>query len=375
MKIALVHEHLAQDGGAEKVLLDFQALFSKAPTFTLVYDPTRTNASFLGKDIRTSFIQRLPFGVKHYQWYLPLMPTAIEQFNFNGYDVVLSSSSALAKGVVTRPETIHISYCHSPTRYLWSDTHRYVQELNYSRLVKKLIPFVLTRIRTWDRLAADRVDYFIANSRAIQGRIKKYYQRDSTVIYPPVDVASFSVGHGAGGYYLIGGRQVAYKRFDIAIRAFNRLGIPLKIFGVGPELNRLKAIAKPNVEFIGRVAGDELKRLYRECTAFLHPQEEDFGITAIEAMASGRPVIAFAAGGALETIVPGRTGVFFEDQNWECLTDTIIRLKPEKFDPAEIRRHALQFDSTQFKINIKRFVEERWQEHLMTNAKPKNLWN
>ena len=375
MKIALVHEHLAQDGGAEKVLLNFQALYPKAPTFTLLYDPSRSNASFLGKDIRTSFIQHLPFGLKHYQWYLPLMPTAIEQFNLQDYDVVLSSSSALAKGVVTRPETLHISYCHSPTRYLWSDTHRYVQELTYGRLIKKLIPFVLTRIRTWDRLAADRVDHFIANSRAIQKRIKKYYKRDSTVIYPPVDVASFSIGQGAGGYYLIGGRLVAYKRFDVAVLAFNRLGIPLKIFGVGPELNRLQAMAKPNIEFIGKVTNDELKRLYRECVAFLHPQDEDFGITAIEAMASGRPVIAYAAGGALETIIPGRTGVFIEDQNWESLTDTIIRYRPEIFKPDVIRQHALQFDSTQFKTNIRRFVEARWQEYLTNNDKPKNLWS
>ncbi len=374
MKIALVHEHLAQDGGAEKVLINFQALWPSAPTYTLVYDRSRANAAFLGKDIRPSFIQHLPLGVKHYQWYLPLMPTAIEQFNLQDYDIVLSSSSALAKGVLTQPATLHISYCHSPTRYLWSDTHRYVQELTYARLVKKLIPLVLTRIRTWDRLAADRVDHFIANSRAVQNRIKKYYRRDSTVIYPPVDMAGFSVGQGAGGYYLIGGRLVAYKRFDVAVLAFNRLGIPLKIFGVGPELGRLKAMAKSNIEFIGKVSQDELRRLYRACVAFLHPQEEDFGITAIEAMASGRPVIAYAAGGALETIQPNRTGVFFEDQSWESLADTIIRFKPETFKSDEIRHHALQFDSVQFQTNIKRFVEERWQEHLTRNPSPINLW-
>ncbi len=368
MKIALVHEHLAQDGGAEKVLKVFQELFPEAPTYTLVYDRDRTSSAFRGKDIRTSFIQKLPLGVRHYQMYLPLMPTAIEQFNLNDYDLVLSSSSALSKGVLTRPETLHICYCHSPTRYLWSDTHRYVQELSYNRIIKSLIPLALNRIRMWDRLGADRVDAFLANSYAIQRRIEKYYRRESTVIYPPVDTQGFSVSPKVEPFYLIGGRLVAYKRYDIAVMAFNRLGIPLKIFGIGPELERLKAMAKPNIEFLGKVSQDELRRLYREATAFLHPQEEDFGITAIEAMASGRPVVAYGAGGALETVLPGKTGELFDEQSWEALADTIVRFQPERFRPELIREHALQFDTERFKERITRFIQTRYDQHRATHS-------
>jgi glycosyltransferase involved in cell wall biosynthesis len=366
MNIALVHEHLAQDGGAEKVLKVFQELYPEAPTYTLVYDRKRTSSAFLGKDIRTSFIQKLPFGVRHYQMYLPLMPTAIEQFDLHEYDLVLSSSSALSKGVITRPETLHVCYCHSPTRYLWSDTHRYVQELSYSRIVKAFIPFALNRIRMWDRLGADRVDAFLANSKAIQHRIQKYYRRDSTVLYPPVDTAGFTISPKVHPFYLIGGRLVAYKRYDIAVMAFNRLGIPLKIFGIGPELNALRAMAKPNIEFLGKVSQEELRKLYREATAFLHPQEEDFGITAIEAMASGRPVIAYGAGGALETVLPGKTGELFDEQSWEALADAIVRFQPERFHPEEIRAHALQFDTNAFKERISSFIEKAYISHRQT---------
>ena len=363
MKIALVHEQLVQDGGAEKVLRAFQDIYPEAPTFTMLYDRNKTNPTFRGKDIRTSFLQKLPFALSHYQMYLPLMPTAVEHFNLNDYDVVLSSSSALSKGIITRPETLHICYCHSPTRYLWSDTHRYVQELSYNRLVKAFIPHVLNRIRMWDRLGAERVDQFIANSSAIRRRIKKYYQRDSIVIYPPVDTQGFSISPTIGKNYLIGGRLVAYKRYDIAVMAFNRLGIPLKIFGIGPELKNLQAMAKPNIEFLGKVSPDELKRLYRESIAFLHPQEEDFGITAIEAMASGRPVIAYAAGGALETVLPGVTGELFDDQNWETLADTIVRFRPDSYDPETIRRHALKFETSIFKETVKNYVDQKYRAY------------
>lgn len=364
MKVALVHEHLTQDGGAERVVHVLQEIFPQAPLYTLIYDRNRAHSSFRGRDIRPSFLQRFPFAIRHYQWYLTMMPTAVESYELEQYDVVISSSSAFAKGIITRPETLHICYLHSPTRYLWSDTHRYVQELSYNAVIKKLLPHVLNRIRVWDQAAADRVDAFIANSKIVQQRISKYYRRTSTVIYPPVDISHFSKSANVGNYYLTGGRLVAYKRFDIAVRAFNKLGVPLKIFGTGPELRRLSAMARKNIELLGRVSDADLPELYRNAIAFLNPQEEDFGITTIEAMASGRPVIAYRAGGALETVIPGETGVFFDDQMWESLADTVIRLKPEQFNPDVIVAHAHEFSTEHFKQRMEHYIHEQYTQFI-----------
>jgi glycosyltransferase involved in cell wall biosynthesis len=356
MKIALIHEHLAQDGGAEKVLQAFQEIYPAAPTYTLVYDRNRANVAFQGKKIFTSYLQKMPFGLRRYQWYLPWMPDAIERFDLSEYDVVLSSCSAFAKGVITLSDTKHICYCHSPTRYLWSDTHRYVDELHFPKIFKSYIRSQLPRIRIWDQLAAQRVDEFIANSAAVQRRIMKYYRRPSTVIYPPVEIGRFQVADQIGNYYLIGGRLVAYKRFDVAIRAFNQLGLPLKVYGSGPEEKNLRKIAKPNIQFLGRVSDEERADLYSHAKAFINPQEEDFGITVIEAMASGRPVIAFAKGGAVETVIDGRTGVFFHDQNWAALADTVLRFKIDSVNPVEIAHHAATYNVERFKDQISAYV-------------------
>lgn len=358
MSTALIHEHLAQDGGAEKVLLAFQELFPDAPTYTLVYNPARAHPAFLQKDIRTSFLQRLPFGLKKYQWYLPLMPLAVERYDLRQYDVVLSSVSAFAKGVITRPDAVHICYCHSPTRYLWTDSHEYIDALPYNRLIKRLILLLLPGLRQWDRLAADRVDHFIANSKTVQDRIKKYYRRESTIIHPPVEVERFAVSDSIDKYFLIGGRLVSYKRYDLAIQAFNRLGLPLKIFGSGPEEKRLRAMAKETIEFLGKVSDEERGRLMSRAIAFIHPQEEDFGITAVESMAAGRPVIAYAKGGALETVIPGKTGVLFDEQSWEALADAVLRFKPDDYRPQEIRAWAEGFRKERFAERIRAFVGE-----------------
>ncbi|MFH1171480.1 MAG: glycosyltransferase [bacterium] len=358
MKIALVHEHLAQDGGAENVLRVFQELYPDAPTFTLVYNAGHAHPSFLQKDIRTSFLQRMPFGVRRYQWYLPLMPLAVEKYDLMGYDVVLSSASGFAKGVLTRSDAVHICYCHSPTRYLWTDSNEYVNALPYSRLVKRGIHLLLPFLRQWDRVAADRVDYFIANSKTVQQRIQKFYRRGSTIIPPPVDVDRFSVADTPGNYFLIGGRLVPYKRYDLAIQAFNRLGMPLKIFGTGPEEQHLRSIAKGTIEFLGRVNDVDLPRLMNGAIAFIHPQEEDFGITAVESMAAGRPVIAYARGGARETVLPGKTGVFFDEQSWESLADVVLRFKKDDYHPQEIRRWAEEFSREKFVERIRTFVNE-----------------
>ncbi|MDP2918418.1 MAG: glycosyltransferase, partial [bacterium] len=299
MRVALVHDHLAQDGGAERVLAVFHKIYPEAPIFVLVYNRAKANRVFRKAKIKTSFIQKMPLGQSRYQWYLPFMPLAFEKFNLFNYDLVLSSTSAFAKGVITDPKTLHLCYCHTPTRYLWSDTHSYTKELKYNRLIKKFIPFILHKIRIWDRLAADRVDYFIANSENIRRKIKKYYRREATVIYAPVDLDKFRLAKNRGNYFLTGGRLVAYKKFDLTIKVFNRLGWPLKIFGAGPEIGALKKLARPNIEFLGRVSDQALASLYAEAKAFIFPQEEDLGITALESMAAGRPVIAFASGGAL----------------------------------------------------------------------------
>lgn len=369
MKVALVHDFLNQVGGAEKVLQVFHSLFPRAPVFTIVYDPEETRGEFNDLDIRTSFIQKIPLGAKRYKWYLSWMPAAIERFNLSKYDLVLSDSSAFAKGVITKPETLHICYCHTPTRYLWSDTYSYTEELKQPKIIKSFLPFILNRIRQWDKLAADRVDRFIANSHFVSERIRKYYGRGSTVIYPPVETKEipFPNPQKIGNYYLIVSRLRPYKRVDLAIEAFNALQLPLKVVGTGEEYRKLKKIAKKNIEFLGPVSDKERNKLLSSCIAFIHPQEEDFGISAVETMAVGRPVIAYKSGGALETVKKGKTGEFFEDQTPWSLVDAVREFRPEKYDPKVIREHALQFDTSIFKKKIKDFVEKAYKKHVTSN--------
>jgi glycosyltransferase involved in cell wall biosynthesis len=362
MKIALVHDHLVQDGGAERVLTALQSLYPEAPTYVLFHDKEKANPAFAKKDIRTSFLQKIPGGVAHYQWFLPFMPHAVESLDLSAYDIVISSSSGFSKGVITGEHAVHVCYCHTPTRYLWSDTHTYLADLKRGRLVKSVVRALLPRLRLWDKTAADRVDHFIANSQAVSKRIAKYYRRASDVIYPPVEIEKFSVSQKPGEYYLIGGRVAHYKRFDIAVDTFSRLGLPLKVFGTGPALDALRRRAKSSVEFVGAVNDAEKAELFKNCIAFLNPQEEDFGITAVEAMACGRPVIAYGAGGALETVLPGVTGEFIDEQNWETLGDKILDFKPEHYDAATIRAHAERFSTENFQRNIKDFVAKRMDE-------------
>ncbi|MBI4272272.1 glycosyltransferase [Candidatus Uhrbacteria bacterium] len=381
MKIALVHDHLvAQLGGAERVLKIFHEIFPEAPIFTLLYDRKRFDSFFGDAEIHTSFLQKFPFTLLKYQWLLPFMPTATEQYDLSNFDVVLSSSSAFSKGIITKSTTLHVSYCHTPTRYLWTDTQSYVRELKIPSLIKRGLPFLLSRLRVWDRVAADRVDRFIANSKTVQERIKKYYRRKSDIIYPPVETEKLFISHTVGDYFLAGGRLVSYKRFDIIVEAFNNLGRKVKIFGTGPEYHTLRKLAKkPNIEFIGQVSDEERARLYSACIAFINPQEEDFGITTIEAMASGRPVIALAAGGALETISDGITGTFFYDQDWPALADAIIRFRPEDFSPERIREYSMQFNVDRFKNQIVEYIERsriEWQErqHMKRLRETKKLF-
>ncbi|HPL95286.1 MAG TPA: glycosyltransferase [bacterium] len=359
MKIALINDMLVQEGGQERVLRALQELYPEAPTFVLVYDKKQKEKYYADKKIIPTFLQKLPYVENKYQWYLPLMSTAIESLDLRSFDLIISSSSSLAKGVLVKPGAIHLCYCHTPTRYLWSEWHGYVEDLPYNNFIKKILPFYLSHLRNWDYAAAQRVDHFIANSKTVQARIKKYYQKDSHIIYPPVDTEKFFISSRLSDYYLIGGRLVAYKRYDLAIQAFNRLGLPLKIFGNGPEFTRLKSIAKKNIEFLGDISETEKTRLFSECLAFINPQEEDFGITTIEAMAAGRPVIAYHAGGATETVLEHQTGQFFNDQTWEDLADTIIHFQPEKYDPYLIKEHAEKFNKKRFMTEVKNFIDSR----------------
>lgn len=359
MNIALIHDHLAQDGGAEKVLQALADIYPTAPIYTLLYKQKYINKYYANREVRASIIQKMPWGVKKYQWYMPLMPMAVEFFDLRNFDIVLSSASSFAKGVITPPGTAHICYCHTTTRYLWDYTHQYINELRLNKWFKKIVSLNLSRIRQWDKMAADRVDYFIANSRTTRKRIKKYYGRDSVVIHPPVDTHKFGISENVGNYFLAGGRFTPYKRFDIAIQAFNKLNLPLKIFGEGPDETRLRKMAKGNIKFLGRISDEQKARYLSECNAFIHPQEEDFGIVAVEAQASGRPVIAYRKGGAEETIINGWTGILFNEQSWEELAYVILNFHRCNFNPYIIKEHAEKFNVERFKREVGEYVESR----------------
>ena len=361
MKIALVHDFLAQDGGAERVLKAFCEIYPEAPIYVWFYDPQSVDPFFRQKDIRTSFIQRLPLSKRRYQWYLPLLPTATDSLDLSGFDVVLSSSSSFVKGVITQPETLHICYCHTPPRYLWTDTHEYVRNLKKNWIIKKILPFYLTRLRSYDMLSANRVDTFIGNSKNVARRIKKYYGRDSVVIHPPTTIPTGDYRADIGNYFLAGGRLMSYKRFDLVIQAFNKLNVPLKIFGTGPEATTLQSIAKSNIRFEGKVSEEKKHELIKHCRAFINPQNEDLGITPIEAMAFGRPVIGYGEGGNLETVVNGVTGVLFPEQTLESLSEIVLTFDEKKFDSEKIHEHAKQFSEENFKRKIRDFVENEYR--------------
>ncbi len=352
MKIAFVHEYLNQFGGAERMLQVLCALYPRAPIYTLLYDRDATGGVFDGRVIKTSFLQNLPFSKKHHRIFPLLMPLAIEQFDFSDYDLVLSISASFAKGIITKPHTKHICYCLTPPRFLWDNSQKFVEEFGYPKLVKKFLPPFITYLRIWDKEASLRVDDFWSISDFIQGRIKKYYSKDSKVIYPPVNVEKFHVSDKISDYFFMAGRLVSYKRFDIAIKAFNQNGLPLKIVGTGPELNKLKKVANKNIEFLGLVSDEKLAELYSQSQACIFPQEEDFGIVPLESMASGRPVIAYRSGGALETIVENKTGIFFNEQTPESLEAALEKFNNFEFKPEDCREQAEKFDIEVFKNNI-----------------------
>ncbi len=361
MKTAIIADWLTNYAGAENVISAFYRLYPESKIFTTLFNAEKMK-DLAGADVETSYIQKIPGAKNHHPWFLSLMPLAVESFDLSKYNVVLSSSHSIAKGVITKPETMHVCYCHTPMRYAWDDFHKYIRESNFPWLIKKMIPKQISKIRLWDRLSADRVDYFIANSSYVAQRIKKYYQRNAEVIYPPVDTERFhAVENPAEDYYLAVGRLIPYKKFDLLVETFNQNGKKLKIAGTGSEMKKLKAIAKDNVEFLGFVPDEELKKLYANCKAFLFPQIEDAGIAPLEAMASGRPVIALKAGGVVDVLREGKTGVFFKEQSVESLDEAVSKFEKQKFDSAQIRKHALKFSTQEFQKKIDRFVKQKYE--------------
>jgi glycosyltransferase involved in cell wall biosynthesis len=367
MKIALVHEFLNQFGGAERVLLALHEIFPEAPIYALLYEPTKVKG-INPKIIQTSFLQKWPQFLKsRHKLLLPLYPLAVEQFDLSGFDIIISDSNSFAKGILTRSDAIHICYCHTPTAYLWHYFHEYLQEQRLSNITESIVKKMLHRLRIWDYQAAQRVDYFIANSKNVQRRIKKYYGRDSEVIYPPVDIENLKLKTQNSklqlktrNYFLIVSRLSAYKRVDLAIRAFNKFKERLIVIGEGSELFRLKKMAKSNIEFLGFQSDEKIKDYYQNCRAFIFPGEEDFGLTPIEAMACGKPVIAYKKGGVLESVIENKTGVFFQEPTAESLLDAINRFKKieSQFNPSQIRKQAEKFDKKIFQKKIKEFIKD-----------------
>lgn len=345
MRVAIVTDWLATFGGGERVLMELHRMFPDAPIHTTVHSEDALPPEMHGWDVRTSFLQRVPFARRHYQKFLPLMPLAIEQFDLRGYDLVITTNHACAKGVVTQANTVNVCYCYTPCRYIWDLYHDYTEGLRS----RPLIAPVAHWLRVWDRLAADRVDHFIGISHEVARRIQKHYRREAEVIYPPVDVGRFRLSsRGPDDYYLVVSRLVRYKRIDLAVQACSRLGRRLLVVGEGPERRRLEALAGPTVKFLGRLSDEEIARLYSRSRALIFPGHEDFGITAVESQAAGRPVIAYGAGGVVETVIDGSTGSFFFEQTPEALADAILAHESERWDPAACRRNAERFDRKVF---------------------------
>ena len=348
MRVAIIHYWLVGMRGGEKVLEALGRLYPEADIFTHVVVPEILSEGLRRHTIRTSFIAKLPRAPRMYKSYLPLMPLALEQLDLSGYDLILSSESGPAKGIVPPDGAVHLCYCHSPMRYIWN---MYQEYRSYAGRVARFCMPVLTHyLRVWDESSAARVDGFVANSQTVAGRIRRYYRRDAQVVHPPVEVSEFApvAEDELGDYDLMVGELVRYKRPDLAVRTFNALGRNLKVIGGGEMLDELRALAGSTVEILGPQPFAALKHHYARCRSLIFPGEEDFGIVPVEAMASGRPVVAFGRGGATETVVEGRTGVFFDEQTEGALTDALARLDATRFDPAAIQRHAASFNKARF---------------------------
>jgi len=353
MKVALVYDRVNKWGGAERVLLALHELFPDAPLFTSVYHPQKAGWAKVF-DVKTSFLQRFPFASSRHELFPLLMPSAFESFSFDKYDLVISVTSESAKGIITKPGTKHICYCLTPTRYLWSGHDEYFSNKVFKVFAKPAVK----SLRMWDKIASSRPDTFVAISKEVQERIRRYYGKESVVVYPPLTIQGLGArGKGLGRttkdktspYFLVVSRFVSYKRIDLAIQACNELRLPLKIIGSGADEEKLRAMAGPTIEFVGKVTDEELADYYSNCKALLFPGVEDFGLAVVEAQHFGRPVIAFRAGGALETILAGKTGLFFDAQTKESLMSALQNFDTFKFDKNMLTQQANKFSASKFK--------------------------
>lgn len=357
MKVAIVHYWLVGMRGGEKVVETLLDLYPEADVITHVYVPEACSEKIRRRKVITTFIDKLPRAASMYKSYLPLMPLALEQVDLSGYDLIISSESGPAKGVIAPADALHVCYCHTPMRYLWNMYHDYRKGAGW--LKRLLMPPLVHYLRLWDVSSAARVDSFVANARTVARRIERYYGRSSTVIYPPVDTEAFAVAPQSElqDYYLMAGELVAYKRPDIAVQAFNAMGKSLVIIGGGEMLETLRRMAGPTVKVLGSQPFSVLKEHYARCQALIFPGEEDFGMVPVEAMASGRPVVAYGRGGATETVVDGLTGVFFDEQTVESLSAAVERLSTLPLDPQAIAAHAQRFGRAPFMAQMKAHVD------------------
>lgn len=376
LRVAIVHYWFIGRGGGERVVESIAKIFPQADLFSLVADAATLSPLLRSKKLQTSFLQRVPGARKYHRHFLLLQPLALEQFDLSEYDLVISSESGPAKGVITSANTCHICYCHSPMRYVWDMYSEYRRGM--TGIVRAIFTLVAHYMRFWDQLSASRVDYFVANSRFVASRIRKLYRRDCTVIHPPVQTAGATVVGEKSDYYIAIGRMVTYKRFDLAVSACTKLGRRLKVIGIGPEEKSLRRMAGPSVEFLGELSDGDLREELAGCRALLFPGEEDFGIVPVEAQSFGRPVIAYGSGGVLETVrglgsdaiaIERATGLFFEEQTSTSLEKAILHFEAKEhlFNPLSIREHALQFDEAIFEQRMTKFIQRAMQEFRSRN--------
>lgn len=356
MRVAIVHDFLNQAGGAERVVGGLHQIFPEAPIYTSILDRSTLWPALQDADIRTSWMQRLPGLRKHFKKYLPFYPGAIESFDLSEYDLVISSSSAFGKGAIARPGACHVCYCHSPMRFVW-DYERYMERESYGQLSRLFLPALVGKLRRWDLRTARRPDVYLVNSSVIAERVRRLYGRASEVIPPPVDLARYRVSEVDAGYYLVVSRLNPYKRIDLAISAFNGTPYRLVVVGDGPDRAALEALAEPNITFVGRRSDEEVATYYSECRAVIFPGEEDFGLVPLEANASGRPVIAYRAGGVLDTVIEGKTGLFFEEPSPAALLAAVERCDRMTWDREDLRRHAQTFGVDVFRTRVLDAVE------------------